>query len=240
MQHLPDGLHVGGPADEGGGDEIKVVLHAEADVRHVLLRQGGKLDMGPGDVDGLVGGEGPAVLHLAHDIGAPDLLDPDGDQPVVNQNLLAGGHLLVQPGIGDGDPGGGAGHVLHREGEGLPGGEVHRLGLEALDADLRALGVQNGGDGAAHPVPDGLQAVQPLQVFRVAAVGKVEPGAVHAALDEGDDQLLAVYGGAQGTDNFRLSQHMKFLLWIPPVGIRSSNVDSCLRFPIIQESSPSG
>ena len=26
----------------------------------------------------------------------------------------------------------------------------------------------------------------------VAAVGKVEPGAVHAALDEGDDQLLAV------------------------------------------------
>ena len=226
VEHLPDGLHIGGPADKGGGDEVEIVLHAEADVRHVLLRQGGELDVGPGDVDGLVVGQGSAVLHLADDVAAPDFPDPQGDQAVVNQNLLTGGHLLVELGVGDGDPGRVAGRVLHREGEGLSGGELHGLGLKALDADLRALGVQNGGHGAAHPVPDGLQAVQPLQMLRVAAVGKVEPGAVHAALDQGDDHFLAVHGGAQGTDNFCFSQHMKFLLGFP-LGIRNLKARSC-------------
>ena len=240
MEHLPDGLHVGGPADEGGGDEVKVVLHAEADVRHVLFRQGGELDMGPGDVDGLVGGEGSAVFHLADDVGPLDFPDPHGDQAVVNQDFLAGRYLLVELGVGDGDPLGGAGHVVHGEDEILPGSEVHGFALETLNADFRSLGVQDGGHGAPHPVPDGLQAVQPLQVFRVAAVGKVEPGAVHAPFDEGHDQFLTVHSGAQGADNFCFSQHMKFLLRIPPMGIRKPNVNTFLRFLIIQESSPYG
>lgn len=63
VQHLPHRLDVGGPADKGGGDEIEVVLHAKPDVAHILLRQGGQMDMYAGDIDALVGGEGAAVLY---------------------------------------------------------------------------------------------------------------------------------------------------------------------------------
>ena len=136
---------------------------------------------------------------------AGNLLHPDGHQTVVNEDLLAGGQLLMQLGVGDGDPGPVPHHIVGGQGKGVPRLQSDGFGVKALDTDLRALGVQNGGNRAAHSVPDGLEAVQPGQMLRVAAVGKVEPGGVHAGADEGAEHILAVHGGTQGADDLGLS-----------------------------------
>ena len=202
VEDSPDGLHIRRPADEGGGDKVKVVFHAKADVVDILLGEGGQLDMDAGDVDGLVGRQGAAVLHGTDNICPLDALHPDGHQAVVNENLLAGLELLMELGVGDRHPALIARHVLGGEGEGVAGFQGNGLGLEASDANFGALGVQNGGHRPAHGVPDGFEHVQPGQVLRVAAVGKVEPGRVHAGADQGADHVLTVHRGAQGADNF--------------------------------------
>ena len=204
-------LHIRRPADKGGGDKVEVVLHTEADVRDVLLGEGGQLDMDPGDIDGLVGGQGAAVLHGADDFSVLDAVHPDGHQAVVNENLLAGGQLLVELGVGNGHPALVAHHLLGGQGEGVSRLQGDGFRLKAFDADLRPLGVQNGGHRAAHGVPDAFQHVHPFQVLGVTAVGKIEPGRVHAGADEGADQLLVIHCGAQGTDDF-CSSHSDYLL----------------------------
>src|SRR5699024_1083462 len=45
VQHMADCLDVGGAADKGGGDKVKVVLHTELDVADVLLGEGGQMDL---------------------------------------------------------------------------------------------------------------------------------------------------------------------------------------------------
>lgn len=119
----------------------------------------------------------------------------------------------MKAGVGNRHPALVAHDVLGGQGEGVPRLQGDGLGLKALDADFRALGVQNGGHRPAHGVPDILEHVQPLQVLRVAAVGKVEPGRVHAGADEGADHVLTVHRGAQGTDDF-CSSHCDYLLWV--------------------------
>ena len=84
MEDGADGLHVRRPADKGGGDEVEVVLHAEAYVVHILVGEGRQLDMYPGDVDGFVGGQRAAVFHGADDFATLNPVHPDGHQAVVN------------------------------------------------------------------------------------------------------------------------------------------------------------
>ena len=54
-EHRAYSLYIRRAADKRGSDEIKVVFHAEADIVHVLFREGGKLDVNPGDIDGFIG-----------------------------------------------------------------------------------------------------------------------------------------------------------------------------------------
>ena len=161
--------------------------------------------MDPGDVDGLVGGQGAAILHGAADVTALDPVHPDGHQTVIDEDLLARSQLLVELWVGDGHPLLAAHDVVGGQGEGLPRLQGDGLGGKALDTDLGPLGVQNGGHRPAHGVPDRLEPVQPGQMLRVAAVGKVEPGGVHAGADEGAEHILAVHGGTQGADDLGLS-----------------------------------
>ena len=171
----------------------------------VLLGEGGQLDVDVGDVDGLVVGEGTAVLHLADNAVALHLLYLQLNEAVVHQDAAAGAHLLVEVLVGDGDLGLVAGHVLGVQHELSPLLQGHGALGKGLDADLRALGVQHGGHRAAQGVPDPLEHIQTGQLLLVVAVGKVEAGAVHAAEDEGLEHLLVVHGGTQGADHFRLS-----------------------------------
>ena len=110
----------------------------------------------------------------------------------------------MKVGVSDRHPALVAHHVLGGEGEGGARLQGDIFLLKAPDANLRALGVQNGGHRAAHGVPDGFEHVQPLQMLGVAAVGKIEPGRVHAGADESADHVLTVHRGAQGADDLGL------------------------------------
>ena len=147
-------------------------------------------------VDGLVGGQAPPVLHGATDVPPLDGIHLQGHQAVVDEDLLAGLELLVELFIGHGDMGAVPHLVPGGEGEGVAGLQTDGFLGEGPDADLRPLGVQNGGHGTPHGVPDGLEQGEPLQVLLVAPVGEVEPGRVHPGADQGADHLLAVHGGA--------------------------------------------
>ena len=56
VKDLADRLNIAGLTDKGGSDKVKVILHPESDVCHILLGQGGQMDMDAGDIDGLIGG----------------------------------------------------------------------------------------------------------------------------------------------------------------------------------------
>ena len=205
VQAGADVLHVAGLPDEGSGDEVEVVLSGELQVLLVLLSEGGQQDVDIGDVDGLIVGQGAAVLHDADDLLALDLLDQQVDQAVVHQDMIAGGHLVVQVGIGNGNPLSSALALSGGEGEDVVLLQLDAAVLEGLDADLGALGIQDSSHGDTQLVPDALELGQLSQVALVGAVGEVEAGGVHAGKDQLTDHFLAVHGGTQSADNFCLS-----------------------------------
>ena len=200
-----DVLHVAGLPHEGGGDEVEVLLHGELQILLVLLGEGGQEDVNVGDVDGLVVGEGAAVFHGADDLLAVNLLHQQIDEAVVHQDVVAGGDLLVEVQVGDGDLVGAALTVGGGEGKGVPLLELDAAVLKGLDADLGALGVQNGGHGETQLVPDVAELLELGEVALVGAVGEVEAGGVHAREDELADHVLVVHSGTEGTDNLGLS-----------------------------------
>ena len=163
------------------------------------------MDMYAGDIDALVGREGAAILHGAADVLSIDLLYLQSHQAVVNEDLLACGYLFMEFRIGDGDQAPVPLHLAGGQGEGVARLQGDGLGFKASDADLRALGVQDGRHRAAHGVPYRLEQVQAVQMLLMAAMGKVETGRVHAGADQGADHILVVHSGTQGADNFRFS-----------------------------------
>ena len=208
VQALPDVPDVAGLADEGGGNEVKVVLRAELQILPVFLGEGGQQDVHAGDVDGLVAGQGAAVVHRAQNVVAPDLPDAQLDEAVVHQHPVARLELLVEVLVGDGHPPPVAGHVVGGQGKVLPPFQSDGALFKGLNADLRPLGVQNGGHRDPHLVPDALELGQLGQVTLMGAVGKIKAGGVHARTNQLADDLLAVHCGPQGTDNLGLSHKM--------------------------------
>ena len=78
-KNLPDGLYVRRPPDKRGGDKVEIVFHTKADVVDVLFGEGGELDVDPGDVDGLIGGQSAAVFHGADNFSILNPVHPDGN-----------------------------------------------------------------------------------------------------------------------------------------------------------------
>ena len=102
--------------------------------------------MHAGDVDALLVLDLAAVQHLADDVGVVDGLDLQLDQAVVQHDGAAGLHVLRQILVGDGADLLGALDLAGGQGEHLAG--IQHLGavLKVLQADLGALGVQQGSD----------------------------------------------------------------------------------------------
>lgn len=78
--------------------------------------------------------------------------------------------------------------------------------LEDAETDLRALGVEQGGDGQAQLFA---QAADPLEgglVALVGAVGKVEARDVHAGADQAVNPFFTVGRGAEGADDLGFPQ----------------------------------
>src|SRR5699024_4496462 len=160
VQQVADLVHVLGGAHEGGRDEVEALLDAEDDIVPVALAHVGHGQVDAGDVDALFVLDLAAVQHGADDVGVGDFPDGQLDQAVVQHDAAAGLDVVGQVFIGDGDDVPGALNVTGGEGEGLAG--LQGLGpvFELLEADLGALGVQQGGHGLVQLLADGFQGVE--------------------------------------------------------------------------------
>ena len=205
IQQAADLPHVVRRADEAGGDEVKALFHAEEDVLPVPLAHVGHGQADARHIDALVVFHGPVVFHPAADVRRCGLQHRQAHQAVVQQDGVAGLHVPGQVGVGDGAalliphdvPGG--------QGELLAGPQHDGTCGEGLQPDLRPLGVQHGGHRQAQLRPQGLQGVQTTLVLRVAAVGEIEPGHVHAGLQHLPQDALPVRGRTEGAHDLCLS-----------------------------------
>ena len=110
----------------------------------------GTLTSTPGQGQALVVADDAALGDVADDVGA--VLDPDrdqGDVAVVDQQPVAGTHVVGQLLVGGRHPVVGALAVLDGDPDPLAGGPVDRTVGEAAEPDLGALQVGEDGDVAA-------------------------------------------------------------------------------------------
>jgi len=89
----------------------------------------------------------------------------------------------------------------HREP--IPGTEGPALGPEARYANLRALKVEEGGEGAPTLSGEGPEASQALGMLFVSTVRKVQAGNVHARGQKAPEGFVVIAGRSQGADHPR-------------------------------------
>ena len=130
-----------------------------------------------------------------------DALHPELHHTVVHGNRIAGLQILVQILIVD------AHQMLvtfH-----LPGGKGKIIPLchgdlscgKGTNPVLRALGIQHDGDGQAQLLANALNQFNLLFVLRIASVGEIQPGDVHACQTHLGQSLFVLAGRANGADN---------------------------------------
>jgi hypothetical protein len=100
-----------------------------------------------------------------------------------------------------------AGHVVGGDGDGLAGGPDDRPGREGAEADLRTLQVDQDADPAAGLVRGLADPAVGLLVLGVRAVAEVQPGDVHARVDEAADPFVGAGSRAKGADDLRAALH---------------------------------
>ena len=205
VQQVADVVHVLCGAHEGSGDEVKALLDAEDDVVLIALAHIRHGQMHAGHVDALLVLDLAVVQHLADDVGVVHGLDLQLDEAVVQHDGAAGLHVLRQVLIGDGADLLGALHLAGGQGEGLAGFQHFGAVLEVAQADLGALGVQQGSHRQAQFLADGLQLFKAAQVLLVGAVGKIETGNIHAVGDQLAQDALLIGRRAQGADDLGFS-----------------------------------
>ena len=79
---------VGGGADEGERDEVDAELERQLEVIHVLARDGRDRNRDARQVDPFVRGDDATGEHRAARAALLDRLDPQPDEPVVDQHLV--------------------------------------------------------------------------------------------------------------------------------------------------------
>jgi hypothetical protein len=137
--------------------------------------------------------------------------DLDGDLAVVDQEPVAGFHLPGELCIGARHPARRAEDVVAGDLDGVAGAPLDGGVGEAAQADLRPL--QVGEDPHGPPGRLGGLPYEPVHCFvvGVAAVAEVQPGHVHAGVNQPADPLQVRGGRAEGTDDFCATRHMSRL-----------------------------
>ncbi|CAM5280500.1 hypothetical protein SALBM311S_06672 [Streptomyces alboniger] len=164
LVHVRD---VRGVPDEGQGDQVAAHAQREAQVLDVLLGQRRDVHGRTGQVDALVVGDDTALDHDRPDLGAHDLGDLQLDVAVVDQDLVALGHVAGQALVGRPADLLVTGDVLGRDDELVTALQLDRTLGEGLQTDLRALQVGENTDGPAGLLGRGTDAVVPPLVLGV-------------------------------------------------------------------------
>src|ERR1035437_4524787 len=177
-------LDVFGVTNEGQGNHVRGQSQGPAQVRLVLFRQGRHADSHPWQIDALVVGNDPAAHYLAGDVGVSNLERPERDLAVIDQQRVARLHVPGKTFVGRRHTFLVALDVIDRDGESFAVDQRHRTVGETAGANLGALPV----DHYAHCPARFLAGLTDLGkgrlVLFVAAVGPVDPGDVHARINE--------------------------------------------------------
>ena len=184
-------------------------LQRELEVVGVLVRHRRNRDRDSGQRQALVVADHAALGDVADDVGA--VLDRDRDQrdvAVVDQQPVARADVVGQLLVGGRHPVVVAGDVLDGDPDPLAGRPLDRAVGEPAEPDLGALQVGQHGDVAPGQLGGPAHLAEAPAVLLVLAVAEVEPGDVHARVDEGAQPLEAVGGRTQGADDLRAACHM--------------------------------
>ena len=202
VAHLAD---IGGGSREACRNVVKAGFAPEDQIVPVLRADERHRQVCPGDVDALVVRDLAAVAHGADDVRIRDLIDAHADETVIDEDGAADRHILRKALVGDGAAGLIAQDLLGGQGELLTGLEFHGAVLEIAQADLRSLGVQEGGDRKIQLLAHLQHLVKALLVLLVGAMGKIEAGDIHAGLHQFADGLLVIARRSECADDLGLS-----------------------------------
>jgi hypothetical protein len=189
-QHRPDRPGVGRRPDERQRGQVHPEREREPQVLGVLAGQRRLAHRDPGQGQALVIGHRAAFGHLADHVGSADGDDHQPHVAVVDQQPVARRDVVGQPRVRRRHPPRGAGLVLGGDRDPVAGAPLDRAVGEPAEAHLRALQVGEQADRAAGPLGRRPHPLDRLLVFGVGAVAEVEPGHVHARLDQRRHPLL--------------------------------------------------
>ena len=200
-------MDVCGAAHEGHGDVVKIVLYGKFEIAAVPGGEAWQGHVHAGHIDAFVVAQHAAGNYAAKNVCAGQVFHLQFDQSVVEQDAVADMKVLGQGVIGDGYATFAAGKVPAGQGKAVAGSQSDRPVCKCADTDFRAFGVQNGGYGDPLLPAGRAQLFEHGQMARMAAVGEVEPGGVHAAAQQGAEHGVAAAGRAERADDFCFSHH---------------------------------
>ena len=134
-------------ADERQSDEVCVVFHCPTQVLFILLGKSRNGHRDAGKVQALVVGNYAGDLNLGDDVGIGDLDNADCDVSVVNQQAIAGSTVTRQTFEGRTNEFLSSRHVAGCDGERVTNSEDLGPFFERLQANLRALQVNEDCNG---------------------------------------------------------------------------------------------
>ncbi len=205
LEKKAEQLDVVGLADERQRDEIDAFLEADERVAAVLFGERREVHVHAGQVDVAARREMPRRQHAAADVGVVLLHHLEADQAVVDQDGVADLDVGDEIAVVDVDRADLDGVLAFRAGL---DGEVEDLARPQLDghrevagADLGPLDVHHDRDVLAGADGGGPDAADDHARPVVAGVRHVEPHDVDAGVDDVDQHLLALRGGAERCDD---------------------------------------
>jgi hypothetical protein len=178
------------------GDKVYVIFQTEGEVLLVLLAEIHLLEHLVGEAHALSVGDDAACDHGTDNVPLGDLFYVENQKAVVYKNPVAHLDIIGEALIAYGNPGIVALYIVYGEGEGVALVDSLFYVFKHADAVLRALGVQQDGDGHIQLFTDLLYHLDPFFMLLIIAVRKVESRHVHTRKAKSLDSLLV---GACGT-----------------------------------------
>ena len=212
LDELANGKHILRALDEGSSHEVHPLLTAKDDILLVLLgnRRQAKGDTGSGNA--LLRAHLAAVLDGRLDVLSIDGIHLQGNKAIGKEQGIPRLHLRIES------------LVVHRnmglvprlvgigQGELVPLLQHDLAVLELAKAHFRPLGVKDQGNHLARLLCSLPHHIDTGKMFRMVAMGEIEPRAVHAVLNHGLDHSGLFRGRSLRANDFRFLQHINNLI----------------------------
>ncbi len=213
IEDLPDQADIIGRPGEGSCDIFIAHLAAEFDVGPVLLADKGHGQVGIGDIDALVVGDGASVDDGAVDLRIGNAVDSQFDQAVIDQDHAALGDIFGQVLVADGGALCSSHDFFGRQCEFAAFFQHDLTAIKVAEADFGALGIHQCGYRNTHLSAEADQALEFCLVLLMGSMGEIKSRHVHARIDQFAQRLFALACRTDRADDFCLA-HSLFLLTV--------------------------